>query len=192
MTNFSQMSLEIIVAGGNAAIWIGLLIVRIVSPYYFIEDFAIENLSASLSIANVVIGAVLIYTIGWIINFSSETLLDPIFQTRHRKGVFNDEDFYRVRTIVFQYGSTSIINDINFDRHILKVTKNNVVNFFLFTLVCTSFINISVVFGVVGMIVGLFASFLSFFHWKSRYTTVFLKIRDAYDALLLTKPELKG
>ena len=78
MNNVAVLSLEVLVTGITAMIWIVLLIVRLLFPDAQIEAelLAIFN---SISVGNFLVSSILIYNVGWVIHHIGELLFDPIF-----------------------------------------------------------------------------------------------------------------
>lgn len=183
MNNVAVLSLEVLVAGITAMVWIVLLIVRVLFPDNQIEAelLAVFN---SISVGNLLVCSVLIYNIGWVIHHIGEILFDPVFQTKYRRKLFDDKEFYKVRTKVFQESSAGSMDDIRFDRHILRISRSNILNFSALAIVSLLYLNVNL---QISMIVA-FASFLivliSFSQWRSRYQGTFKKFRDIYNVII--------
>lgn len=183
MTNVAVLSLEVLVAGITAMVWIVLIIVKILFPDNQIEAelLAVFN---SISAANLLVISILIYNMGWVIHHVGERLLDPIFQTRYRRKLFGDKEFYRVRTKIFQEGSPGTMDDIKFDRHILRISRSNILNFTALAIVSLFYLNVNLKIFIIVFLGSLFIAIISFFQWNSRYQGTFKKFRDIYNVIV--------
>lgn len=183
MTNVAVLSLEVLVTGITAMVWIILIIVKVLFPDNQIEA-ELFSIIQSISVGNVLVVSILIYNIGWIIHYIGEMLFDPIFQTKYRRKLFDDTEFYKIRTKVFQEGSQGTMDDIKFDRHILRISRSNVLNFTALAVVSLFYLSVNLqVFLILG-IVSVCIALISFFQWRSRYQGTFKKFRDIYNAII--------
>ena len=130
----------------------------------------------------------LAYTIGWAINHLAELIMDTLFQHPYRAKLEEKEKipFFTVRSYVFQYGSDQILNDIKYDRQVIRIARANCFNFFLLSIVIGSFywkdtIAHPVIYFCFAFCVLIFV--LSFLQWRSRYKATYKKIFQAYHAL---------
>lgn len=183
MTNVAVLSLEVLVAGITAMVWIVLIIVRILFPDDQVEAtlFAIVN---SISVGNLLISSILIYNIGWVIHHIAEKLLDPIFQTRYRRKLFDDKEFYKIRTKVFQEGSPCTMDDIKFDRHILRISRSNILNFLALAIVSLSYFSVNQQVFMIIFVCSLLVVLVSVSQWHSRYIGTFKKFKDIYSVII--------
>ncbi|GHV36510.1 hypothetical protein FACS18949_15990 [Clostridia bacterium] len=181
MNNVAVIFLEILVTGVTASIWIALMVVKILYPGFEIEKLSI--LINSISIGNALVYSICIYNLGWVMHHIAEKILDPIFQTRYRRKLFEDKIFFEIRSFVFQFGSQSVMDDIKFDRHLLRISRSNVINFFALALIAVMYIPISVNVFLLTSIIATIFCLVSFLQWKSRYQATFKKFSQMYDAI---------
>jgi hypothetical protein len=183
MNNVAVLSLEVLVTGITAMIWIVLLIVRLLFPDAQIEAelLAIFN---SISVGNFLVSSILIYNVGWVIHHIGELLFDPIFQTKYRRTLFDDKEFYRVRTKIFQKGSDGTKDDIKFDRHILRISRSNILNFTALSIVSLFYLNVNLQVFLIVSVTSLLIALISFSQWHSRYQGTFKKFRDIYNSII--------
>lgn len=142
MTNVAVLSLEVLVTGITAMVWIILIIVKLVFPDSQIEAELLAIIQ-SISVGNVLVVSILIYNIGWVIHYIGEMLFDPLFQTKYRRKLFDDTEFYKIRTKVFQEGSPGTMDDIKFDRHILRISRSNILNFTALAVVSLFYLDVN-------------------------------------------------
>lgn len=128
------------------------------------------------------------YTIGWIVNHVAESLFDPLFQHRFRSELEekNGISFFTVRAYVFQYGSEQTLNDIKYDRQVIRIARANCFNFLIMSMVIFSYCFIKQLCILLPLFFFLFtilASCGAFFQWKSRYQATYKKFYQIYSAL---------
>ncbi len=182
MNNVAVVSMETLVTGITATIWIVLLIIRIVFPQSDIPD-VLNKLFNSLSTGNLLISSILMYNIGWIIHHLSEIILDTIAQTKYRRTLYNDEDFYTIRSKVFQKGSTSVMDDIRFDRHVLRISRSNTLNFLMLSIILISYIPINSRVSIPVLIATIIFTIISWHQWVDRYKATYKKFMQLYAAI---------
>ena len=182
MTNVAVLSLEVLVAGITAMVWIVLIIIRVLYPDNQIETELLAVIN-SISAGNLLITSILIYNIGWVIHHIGERLFDPIFQTKYRRKMFEDEEFYKIRTKIFQEGSSGTLDDIKFDRHILRISRSNILNFTVLAIVSLFYLRVNPQVFTIVFLGSLLVAFVSFLQWYSRYQGTFKKFRDIYNAI---------
>lgn len=128
------------------------------------------------------------YTLGWIINHVAENIFDPLFQHKYRKklGIQKGIDFFVVRANVFQYGSENTINDIKYDRQVIRISRANCLNFFILSIVVALYFNtdyLPLKLNIFIFLMCLMASSVSFWQWTCRYKSTYCKFYQAYNAL---------
>ena len=182
MTNFAALSLEILVAGITATIWLILIIARILIPNCQVEVL-FYKIYTSLSVGDLLIFSVLIYNLGWIVHHLGEKLLEPLFQAKWRRKYFSDREFYKIRTHVFQKASDSTMEDIKFDRHVLRISRCNVFNFFVLAVVSIFYLHVNETMFVLTLIISIIIVIISFSQWRSRCEGTFKKFKDIYNSI---------
>lgn len=179
--NTTALFIEILLVGIGSEIWISLAAVHflnitwtsIVSKVGSIKDFV-----PLLTVIYVGIS----YILGWVVHFASETLLDPLFQTRFRSKYFKEQsaNFFNIRTEVIQKGSDNTFADIQFDRQLLRIARANVFNFALTSIMLIFYFDRSIVWPYLFCAFSLIICLLSFFQWRNRYHSTFKKFYDIY------------
>lgn len=190
MNNLAVVSMEILVTGVTACIWIVLVVVRILFPHTMIQQKLIE-IFHSLSVGDLLVASIMMYNIGWVVHHLSEIILDGLFQTKYRRKLYKDEEFYVIRAVVFQVGSQSTMDDIKFDRHILRISRSNVLNFVILTFVSLWYIPIHKKFFITSTILCGVIALVSFFQWKNRYQSTYHKFQKIYNAIENQKNDTK-
>ena len=144
----------------------------------------------------VIISCSFSYSIGWAVNYLTELLLDTLFQHSFRNKLEVEEkvSFYTVRSYVFQYGSDQILNDLKYDRQIIRIARSNFFNFFLMGVIISFYLGKGsipdkVIWFLLIFCIGV--SFLSFFQWQKRYKATYKKFYQAYFALPLNNTQEK-
>jgi len=128
------------------------------------------------------------YAIGWAVNFLAEQLLDRIFQHPFRRKLEKEMNlcYMTVRANLFQYGSEQSMNDIKYDRQLIRIARSNSLNFFLMGIVIGSFYwidDISHSFVFFFFFLCICISVVSFFQWISRFKATYRKFYQYYDEL---------
>ena len=120
-----------------------LLLFRI---YWGISDVKISwDIIINFSPIITILLCSLAYSIGWIVNHIAESIFDPLLQHRFRAELEkeNKVNFFKVRAYVFQYGSDQTLNDIKYDRQVIRIARANCFNFFIMALVMLSYLVIN-------------------------------------------------
>jgi hypothetical protein len=180
----TSLFVEILVVGSIAEIWIALLL------------FSFGNLdSASMSLIAGIAEKfstlllfpllTLTYAVGWVVNFLTERLFKFPFQSRFRDRVFKNSGvmYSDARSIVVQNASQKVIDEMDFDRHILRVSRSSVFSFIMIAIALSRYLDRNSSFVVAGIVVSLAISTLSFLQWFTRYKHSYVRILDAYKAI---------
>ena len=125
----------------------------------------------------------LTYALGWVINFSAERLFKPVFQKRFRDRLFESAgiDYYEARGLFFQKASEDVIEDLRFDRHIIRISRSSVLNFTLIAVTLTlHFHHSNAYLLTTGIIVSVVVTIVSFFQWMTRYKSNYSRMLDTY------------
>ena len=180
----TSLFVEILVIGSIAEIWIALLLLSFVdinaalaSPTVaLMEKFSTLLLFPLLAIT---------YAIGWVINFLAETAFKPYFQKRFRDQVFKraDVSYTEARSTVFQISSEEVITEMEFDRHILRITRGSVLNFLMIAIVLLLRVDKGSPVVIAGISLSLAIAIVSLFQWMTRYRHSYSRILDAYKAI---------
>ena len=163
-----------------------LLLFRI---YWGISDVKISwDIIINFSPIITILLCSLAYSIGWIVNHIAESIFDPLLQHRFRAELEkeNKVNFFKVRAYVFQYGSDQTLNDIKYDRQVIRIARANCFNFFIMALVMLSYLVINQSSRIIHLFFFFFCFFAScgaFFQWKSRYEATYRKFYQVYFAL---------
>ncbi len=163
-----------------------LLLFRI---YWGISDVKISwDIIINFSPIITILLCSLAYSIGWIVNHIAESIFDPLLQHRFRAELEkeNKVNFFKVRAYVFQYGLDQTLNDIKYDRQVIRIARANCFNFFIMALVMLSYLVINQSSRIIPLFFFFFCFFAScgaFFQWKSRYEATYRKFYQVYFAL---------
>jgi hypothetical protein len=182
----TSLLVEILVIGSIAEIWIALLL------------FSFMDINAALASSVVVLAEkfstllllpllALTYAIGWVMNFLAERLFKPYFQTRFRDQVFKEAGvkYSEARSIVVQNASEEVINEMEFDKHILRIARGSVLNFVMIAIVLFLRVDGNSPVVISGVVVSLVIATLSFFQWLTRYRHSYSRVLGAYRAISL-------
>lgn len=183
MNNVAVVSMEVLVTGVTASIWIILLVLRLMYPEQIILQKLMEIVN-SISMGNLLVVSITMYNIGWVVHHLSELTLDFFGQRRYRNKLYADEKFYSMRAVIFQYGSQSTMDDIRFARHVIRISRSNILNFGLLTLVFLYYIPINKRFFLIAAIGSLIVTILSVLQWVSRYKATYQMFLQIYDAIV--------
>jgi len=180
----TTLFVEILVIGAIAEIWIVLIVLAVASPNPTTVLLLIDSVG-KLSALLVFPFLALTYALGWVVNFTAERLFKPVFQKKFRDQVFEISGikYYEVRGLVYQKASKDVIEDLRFDRHILRISRSSVLNFLLIAVALSLhfYEHTSVV--IVGIILSVTIAVLSLLQWVTRYKSSYSKIRDTYKVI---------
>ncbi|MBN2267205.1 MAG: hypothetical protein JW725_02585 [Candidatus Babeliaceae bacterium] len=182
----TTLFVEILVIGTIAEIWIALILLTTVSPNATTVSSMVDSID-KLSTLLIIPFLALTYAVGWVVNFSAERLFKPIFQNRFRNRLFQSAgvDYYEARGLLFQKASEDVIEDLRFDRHILRISRSSVVNFTLIAItLALHFHHFNTYLLVAGIIISAFVAIISFFQWVTRYKSNYSKMLDTYTLFL--------
>lgn len=178
------MFVEILVIGSIAETWIILFLLSFVDINTALSSSSV-TLAEKFSTLLLFPLLALTYAIGWVINFIAERLFKPYFQTKFRDQVFKGAGikYTEARSIVVQNASEEVINEMEFDRHILRIARGSALNFLMIAVVLLLRLdgNSSLVIVCIG--VSLAIAIVSFFQWLARYKHSYSRILDVYKAI---------
>lgn len=177
----TSLFVEILVIGSIAEIWITLFLLSLVginaalaSPVItLVEKFSTLLLFPLLALT---------YAIGWVINFLAERLFKPYFQTKLRDQVLKGAgvQYTEARSIVVQNASEEVLDEMEFDRHILRIARGSVLNFLMIAVMLLLYIDENSLVVIAGIGVCLAIAVVSFFQWLTRYGHSYSRVLDAY------------
>ncbi|HLO13934.1 MAG TPA: hypothetical protein VK206_03830 [Anaerolineales bacterium] len=180
----TSMFVEILVIGSIAEIWIALIFLSLVDINTVLSS-SVVTLAEKFSTLLLFPLLALTYAIGWVINFLAERLFKPYFQTKFRDQVFKGAGakYTEARSIVVQHASEEVINEMEFDRHILRIARGSVLNFLMIAIILLLYLGENSPLVITGIGVSLGIAIVSFFQWLSRYQHSYSRILDAYKAI---------
>jgi hypothetical protein len=181
----TSLFVEILVIGSIAEIWITLLLLSFVDINGVLTSSAVilaEKFSSLLLFPLLA----LTYAIGWVINLLTAGLLKPYFETRFRNQIFKDAGvkYEEARSIVLQNASEKVINDMEFDRHILRIARGNMLNFLMIASVLLLRFDGNSPLTLAIIAVCLVTAVVSFFQWLTRYKHSYSRILIAYKSVV--------
>jgi hypothetical protein len=182
----TSLLVEILVIGSIAEIWIALFLLSFVDINAVLTS-SVVTLAEKFSTLLLFPLLALTYAIGWVINFLAERLFKPYFQNKLRDQVFKGVGvkYTEARSLVVQNASDEVINEMEFDRHILRITRGSVLNFVMIALVLVLRLDESSPLVIAGIGVSLIIAIVSFFQWLTRYKHSYSRILEAYKAITL-------
>jgi hypothetical protein len=115
----------------------------------------------------------------------SEQILEPLFQTRFKHKVFGDAKlrYGEVRATFYQKASEQVVEDLKFDRQIIRISRTSVLNFLILAIVMFVHLRAYPTEAAYGIIISLLFVGLSFWQWKERYELSYKKMLDTYHVL---------
>lgn len=174
---------EIVIGGILCSCWLLLLINKILG-YGADNIVAIINSISGLGLFGLFIALVLIYVIGWLSQYIGDLIFDRIQSRFSYKPFLSKVDFNKARSLVFQFGSKTIVDDIQLDRQILRISKLVCLNCAIIGLIIWLYANTIWAICLIVSVGCLIMSVLSFFHWKKRFSDTTRKFYGANETLL--------
>lgn len=172
----TSLFVEIIVIGSLAELWFVAFLVAL-QPRGSIGPL-LARMSPFDSAGAAIVAVMLAITcaVGWGVNFLSERTFKSIFEKRLRDHLFaGSATVYReAHVLVFQKGSTDLLQEFVLDRHIIRIVRSNVFNFLL--------LGLGLLFNhqrlpqstlVVLVVACWFIAVSSFLQWMTRYQSYY-------------------
>jgi len=183
MINTTSVFLEILISGMMSIIWIFLVLNKIANPSIQLIERILKFIQyPNVSIAFVFV--ILCYNLGWIIHYLSESVLDNLFQTRFRDKLFDSpNDFYKIRSEIFQKASEHTIIDLQFDRQVIRISRSNIFNLFLISVCIIPYFNRTNNIALLCFFISTIFCIASFFQWQNRYKSTFYEMRRIYETI---------
>ncbi len=176
----TALFIEILIVGSIANIWLFLIFLRVqlTQPITLISLEEISKLAPILIIPLIAFT----YIIGWIVNYASEQILEPFFQTKFKTEFFSSEefDYDELRATFYQKASSAIIEDINYDRQSIRLSRANVLNFSIIIVALAIHIQQNPIIVVTSIILSIIIAVISFVHWQKQYKRAYKKMLDTF------------
>lgn len=179
--------IEVLIGGCFCSIWISFVINKIAGgTLVSLIDLATKVLN--LGTAGLFLALISVYILGWISQFFCDIIFDNFFEKRIKNSPFKQKkEFYDARGIVMQDGSKTIIDDIQMDRQLLRLSKQICLNFFMVFIFVFLYVKESFLFSLILGALSLIVSIISFFQWKKRYVSVMYKFYNAHKSIVSLK-----
>jgi hypothetical protein len=181
----TSLFIEILVIGTVADIWFTLIILA-VFPLDSAMLLALADVVDKLSTFLVVPFLALTYILGWIVNFLSEVIIEPLFQARFKQKFFTGAkvNYGEVRALFYQEASEHVIEDFSFDRQILRISRTSSLNFLVLGGTVLLFVGYNRTAAIIGAIVSISIAVLAFLQWRAQYKLSYTKMLNTYRILL--------
>ena len=176
--------IEVLIGGCFCSIWVVFLINKIVGgTLASLIDLITKFFNVGT--AGLFIGLISVYILGWVSQYFCDLIFDNIFEKRIKKSPFKTKEaFHRARGVVMQGGSKTILDDIQMDRQLLRLSKQLCLNFFFVLVFCFLYVNEALLFSLILGTISLIISIISFLQWKKRYVSVMYKFFRAEKSIL--------
>jgi hypothetical protein len=186
----TALYVEILVIGALAEVWIIVTIAAVANSLTIAKVSQIASAIGPLTTLLVLPMLALTYALGWIINFVSERIFKLFFEKQIRDRLFTSGRSYNeARILVLHKGSSELVHDVLFDRHIIRIARANVCNFAFLAIALLLHLNSGtrkLVLVLVGLCIVVAA--VSFGQWLTRYRSHYKRIGDAAEMLTSGRP----
>jgi hypothetical protein len=178
----TTLLVEILVIGSLAQVWLVSVFIGLTGPTTLNPSPSqVEALKAFAPLFVVPVMS-LAYAIGWVVNFAAERLFKLLFEERWRDKLFPNQalEYEVARILYLQRGSSELAREFVLDRHILRIARASVVNFFLIgasSIAYWDHLGERVTVGVIVLCVLI--SIASFEQWRSRYRSYYKRLGRA-------------
>ena len=186
----TALFVEILVIGALAELWIGTLLLSIVSRerlgHVLCSVGTVKDMFPLLAF----LALALTYGLGWIFNFAAERMFRKLGQTKFRDEHFQGQPYETVRVIVLQGASDALTHELRMDRHIVRIARGSFLNFALLIpalLLHWNRIDTGLLMALIVACVGM--SVLSLLQWSTRYQSYYRTIAKAYE--IITEERLR-
>lgn len=179
----TALFVEIVVIGALAEIWIFL--VTLATIHHSTFDLSKIDSISRLSTLLIIPFLALTYALGWIVNFGAERLFKLRFQKRLRDELFRsaEVDYDTARALIFQCASERTNEDLQFDRHILRLSRSSALQLPLIAASLLLYLKVAPVTIGLGIVLCLALAVAAFFQWISRYKSNYKKVLKIYQVL---------
>ena len=183
--------IEVLIGGCFCSTWLILLVNWIAG-----NDLAalVSFLAQGIDMGTLMLFICLIsvYVLGWISQYFCDLIFDNLLEKHIKGSPFKQKsDFHKARGLVMQEGSKTIIDDIQMDRQLLRLSKQICLNFALIFTVSWLYVGQSWLFSIITAVLSVVVCLVSFFQWKKRYVSVMYKFYRAEQSILLMKNQLE-
>ena len=181
--------LEVLIGGCFCSIWVAFLINKIAGgTLSVLIDFVSKWLNVGA--LGLFVCLISVYILGWISQYFCDLLFDNVFEKTIKESPFKQKgDFHIARGIVMQKGSKTVIDDIQMDRQLLRLSKQTFLNFCLIAITALLYINESLIFALTLFVLSAIIVSVSFFQWRKRFVSVMYKFYRAEQSILLLEKE---
>ena len=166
---------EILVIGNFTLTWIVLLLLRT-----GVADLAAlasaRGLAKDLPELSVIASLAILYQLGWAMNWISHLLFARLtnWDLRRKVLVENDSDYAHLKTAAFQNASLAVMNELQMNKSLIRLTRSAALNFALTGIIAVSYLSTGWVIG--GSLSLLFAA-LCGLHARHTVTWYYEKLR---------------
>lgn len=179
--------LEVLIGGCFCSVWVAFLINKIAGGTLLV---LIDVISKWLNVGAIGLFLCLIsvYILGWVSQYFCDLLFDNVFEKMIKESPFKKKsDFHEARGLVMQKGSKTVIDDIQMDRQLLRLSKQICLNFTIIAIVVLLYLIENLVFSLVLCFIAIIIAVVSFFQWKKRFVSVMYKFYRASESIHLLK-----
>jgi hypothetical protein len=187
----TTLLVEILVIGSLAEVWLTALFLAFAGPISFnLTTAESEMLKALVPVLAIPVLS-LTYSVGWATNFLAERIFKSWFEDSLRNILFKEgapeTDYEVARIIYLQTGSPELGREFVLDRHILRISRANALNFLMIgvsLIICSPFLGSRRVELLAVLCAAIAAA--SFWQWRSRYVSYYKRLSRA--AKLISAP----
>lgn len=175
--------IEVLIGGCFCSVWVAFLINRLAGGDL---DTLVALISKvfDLGTAGLFLGLISTYILGWVSQYFCDLIFDNFFEKRIKKSPFaKKSDFHQARGVVMQGGSKTILDDIQMDRQLLRLSKQICLNFSLIAIFVFLYVGDSLPFSLIVAGVSVVVAIISFLQWVKRYVSVMYKFYRAEQSI---------
>lgn len=176
----TELLVEYLILGSLADIWLLLTLSLVpgIQPYWTQLRELAEKLSPVIAVTFLSVT----YTLGGLVHFLAQSLLDR-FQKKYRNKVFKQEvgqPYRKVRSLVYHYAPSDIMARFRSDGHIIRISRGNILNFSLLAISLLLHVNKHPLQAGIGIGVSIIFAVLSYLQWVRRYKAYYRAVMDEY------------
>lgn len=181
--------IEVLIGGCFCSTWLVLLINWIIGNDLSKLAAFLEH-GINMGTLMLFVCLISVYVLGWISQYFCDLIFDNLLEKHIKGSPFKQKsDFHKARGLVMQEGSKTIIDDIQMDRQLLRLSKQICLNFVLIFVVGWLYVGQSVLFSVLTAVLSVVVCAVSFFQWKKRYISVMYKFYRAEQSIIFMKKQ---
>jgi hypothetical protein len=197
----TSLFVEVLVAGALAEVWMLLLFLKMLPSTANLAN--ISSAVSDFSLLLVVPFIALTYALGWAVNFAAEKLFESVWERKYKYPKYEGAKLPKYATemfetqhltpqkryeiisgFFFQYASNTVVEDLRFGVHIIRISRSSALNFALIAASLLLYLPSYPSLTLIGMAIAVLVAILVYFQGTTRFNRTHKRTRNTYDELI--------